>query len=162
MTHLSPTSLLRLLTLLVLSLLLSACASMMPRDDRVKVTIVDIRPLESTLMEQRFLVKLRLQNRASEPLSIKGMSFDLELNGKDFASGVSNQAVTAEGYGEALLEVKVSSTLFGVIRQIQTLQNREPQAFQYRISGSLSSPGSLFGLGFSEQGEIDLTVPNSP
>ena len=162
MNHPPPTSLLRLLTLLALTLLLSACASMMPRDDRVKVTIVDIRPLESTLMEQRFLVKLRLQNRASEPLSIEGMSFDLELNGKDFASGVSNQAVTAESFGEALLEVRVSSTLFGVIRQIQTLQNQEPRPFQYRISGSLSSPGSLFGLGFSEQGEIDLTVPGSP
>ena len=162
MSRPSPTSLLRLLTLLALTLLLSACASMMPRDERVKVTIVDIRPLESTLMEQRFLVKLRLQNRASEPLSIEGMSFDLELNGKDFASGVSNQAVTADGYGEALLEVKVSSTLFGVIRQIQALQNREPQPFQYRISGSLSSPGSLFGLGFEEQGEIDLRVPGNP
>ena len=162
MIHPSLNRLPSLLTLFTLFLLLNGCASMMPRDDRVKVTIVDIHPLESTLMEQRFLVKLRLQNRGSEPLSIAGMSFDLELNGKDFASGVSNQAVTAEGFGEALLEVKVSSTLFGVIRQIQTLQNREPQPFQYRISGSLSSPDSLFGLGFSEQGEIDLRVPGSP
>ncbi|MEJ2455058.1 MAG: LEA type 2 family protein [Candidatus Thiodiazotropha sp.] len=148
--------------LLVLSLLLSACASLLPKDDRVRVTIVDIRPLESTLMEQRFLVKLRLQNRSREELSVDGMSFDLELNGKDFASGVSNQAVTAPGFGEALIEVKVSSTLFGVIRQIQALQNREPQPFQYRISGSLSSPGSLFGLGFDERGEIDLNVPAGP
>ena len=152
----------RLPALLVLTLLLSACASMLPKDDRVKVTIVDILPQESTLMEQRFLVKLRLQNRAGKALTINGMSFDLELNGKDFASGVSNQTVTAEGFGEALMEVKVSSTLFGMIRQIQTLQNREPQPFQYRISGSLSSPDSFLGLGFSESGEIDLTVPNAP
>ena len=155
-----PTHLLRLLVLLSLSLLLSACASMMPKEDRVRVTIVDIQPLESTLMEQRFLVKLRLQNRAGEALTINGMSFDLDLNGKGFASGVSNQEVTAEGFGEALMEVKVSSTLFGMIRQIQTLQNREPQPFQYRISGSLSSPDSFFGLGFSESGEIDLGLPN--
>ena len=150
----------RLVALLSLLLLLSACASMMPRDDWVRVTIVDIQPLESTLMEQRFLVKLRLQNRAGEALTINGMSFDLDLNGKGFASGVSNQEVTAEGFGEALMEVKVSSTLFGVLRQIQSLQNREPQPFQYRISGSLSSPDSFFGLGFSESGEIDLGLPN--
>ncbi len=151
-----------LLPLLFLSLLFSACASLMPQDDRVRVTIVDIRPLESTLMEQRFLVKLRLQNRSREALSIDGMSFDLELNGKDFASGVSNQAITVEGFGEALLEVKVSSTLFGVLRQIQTLQNQQPRPFQYRISGSLSSPGSLFGHRFSESGEIDLGLPANP
>jgi LEA14-like dessication related protein len=151
----------RLFALLTLTLILSACASLMPRDDRVRVTIVDIHPQESTLMEQRFLVKLRLQNRTREAISIDGMSFDLELNGKDFASGVSNQTVTAPGFGEALLEVKVSSTLFGVIRQIQSLQNREPTPFQYRISGKFSSPNSLFGLGFEEYGEIDLTVPDA-
>ncbi len=149
----------RLPALLVMSLLLAACASLMPQEDRVRVTIVDIRPLESTLMEQRFLVKLRLQNRSREALVVDGMSFDLELNGKDFASGVSNREATAPGFGEALIEVKVSSTLFGMIRQIQTLQNREPQPFQYRISGRLSSPGSLFGLGFDERGEIDLSMP---
>ena len=147
---------------LLLALLLGGCASLMPQEDRVRVTIVDIRPLEATLMEQRFLVKLRLQNRSREPLAIDGLSFDLDLNGKAFASGVSNQAVTAPGFGEALLEVKVSSTLFGVIRQIQTLQNTEPKPFEYRISGSLSSPDSLFGLGFDERGEIDLNVPANP
>ena len=149
-----------LLLSILLTLLLGACASLAPQEDRLRVTLVDIRPLESTLMEQRFLVKLRLQNRSREALAIDGMSFDLELNGRDFASGVSNQAVTAPGFGEALIDVKISSTLFGMIRQIQTLQNREPQPFQYRISGSLSSPDSLFGLGFSESGEIDLGLPN--
>jgi LEA14-like dessication related protein len=148
--------------LLLLMLLLSACASLAPKQERVRVTIVDIRPLESTLMEQRFLVKLRLQNRSKTPLAIDGMSFDLELNDRDFASGVSNQAVTTPGFGEALIEVKVSSTLFGMIRQLQTLQNREPRPFHYRISGNLSSPGSLFGLTFSESGEIDLGLPANP
>lgn len=152
----------RALFLLALILLLGACASMMPKSDRIRVTIVDIKPLESTLMEQRFLIKLRLQNRSREVLAVDGMSFDLDLNGKAFASGVSNAAVTAPGFGEVLIEVKVSSTLFGVIRQIQALQGREPRPFRYRISGNLSSPGSLFGLGFSESGEIDLGVPANP
>lgn len=152
----------RLPVLLVLTLLLGACASMLPQEDRIRVTLVDIRPLESTLMEQRFLVRLRLQNRSREALAIDGMSFDLALNGRDFASGVSNQAVTAPGFGEALLEVKVSSTLFGVIRQIQTLQTQEPRPFQYRISGRLSTPDALFGLRFDERGEIDLGLPANP
>ncbi len=150
----------RLLMLSVLLLtLLAGCAAMQPQEDRVRVTLVDIQPLEATLLEQRFLIKLRLQNRAREPLAVDGMSFDLDLNGKAFASGVSNQPVTAPGFGEALLAVKVSSTLFSLIRQIQTLQNQQPKPFAYRISGRLSSPGSLFGLPFDEQGEIDLSAP---
>jgi LEA14-like dessication related protein len=152
----------RLTIMLLLVLMLSACASMAPKQERVRVTIVDIRPLESTLMEQRFVIKLRLQNRSKAPLAIDGMSFDLELNDRDFASGVSNEAITAPAFGEALIEVKVSSTLFGVIRQLQTLQEREPRPFRYRISGNLSSPNSLFGLTFSERGEIDLGLPTNP
>lgn len=142
-----------------LLLLLSACASMRPEPDRIKVTMVDVRPLESTLMEQRYLIKLRVQNRSRQALTIDGLSFDLELNGRAFASGVSNERFTAPGFGEGLVEVKVSSTLFGMIRQIQTLQSRETKPFEYRISGSLHSPDSLFSLPFDEQGEIDLGLP---
>ena len=143
-----------------LLLLLAACASMRPESDRIKVTMVDVQPLESTLMEQRYLIKLRVQNRSQQALTIEGLSFDLALNGHDFASGVSNEKVTAPAFGEGLVEVKVSSTLFGVIRQIQTLQNRETQPFAYRISGSLHSPDSFFSLPFDEQGEIDLGLPS--
>jgi LEA14-like dessication related protein len=150
---------LRLLLATCLLLLLAACASMRPQPDRIKVTMVDVRPLESTLMEQRYLIKLRVQNRSQQALTIDGVSFDLELNGRAFASGVSNQTLTAPGFGEGLVEVKVSSTLFGVIRQFQTLQSRETKPFEYRISGSLHSPDSLFSLPFDEQGEIDLGLP---
>ncbi len=154
-----PRTVLFTVPILLLLTLLAGCASMMPQEDRVRVTLVDIQPLEATLMEQRYLVRLRLQNRARDPLAVDGLSFDLDLNGHAFASGVSNRAVSAPGFGEALLEVKVSSTLFGVIRQIQTLQNQEPKPFAYRISGRLSSPDSLFGLTFDERGEIDLNAP---
>ncbi|MCU7929009.1 MAG: LEA type 2 family protein [Candidatus Thiodiazotropha sp. (ex Dulcina madagascariensis)] len=148
--------------LLSLLLLLSACAGMQPQSERTKVTLSDIHPLASTLVEQRYLVKLRLQNRSRQPLEINGASFDLDLNGKAFASGVSNQAVTVEPFGEALLEIKVSGSLFGVIRQVQSLQKLEDKPFQYRISGSLSRPNSLFNLSFNESGEIDLRLPVNP
>ncbi|MCU7843729.1 MAG: LEA type 2 family protein [Candidatus Thiodiazotropha sp. (ex Monitilora ramsayi)] len=142
-----------------MSLTLGACASLMPKSDQIKVTMIDVRPLESTIMEQRFLVKLRVQNRSRQPLSIDGMSFDLELNGKDFASGVSNNAVTVPGFGEAVIEVKVSSSLFGIIRQVRSLDKMQQRPFQYRISGTLSRTDSLFSLPFSESGEIDLSLP---
>lgn len=146
----------RLTIILALSLTLIACASLMPKSDQIKVTMVDVRPLESTLMEQRFQIKLRLQNRSRQVLAFDGMSFDLELNGKDFASGVSNTAVTIPAFDEAVIELKVSSSLFGVIRQVQSLQEIENKPFQYEISGSLSRADSLFSLPFQESGEIDL------
>ncbi|WP_316366430.1 LEA type 2 family protein [Candidatus Thiodiazotropha sp. CDECU1] len=149
----------RLATFTLLLLLLQTlfgCASLQPQEDRIRVTIADLRPLESTLMEQRYLVKIRLQNRSREALNIDGMSFDLDLNGKRFASGVSNQTATIDGFSESMLEVKLSSTVFGLIKQFGALQDRQSGTFDYQISGSLSSPESMLALPFSEKGEINL------
>jgi LEA14-like dessication related protein len=138
----------------------SGCASLQNREDIVRVTIADLKPLESTLMEQRYLLKIRVQNRSRDALKIDGMSFDLDLNGKRFASGVSNQKETIPGFGESILEVKLSSTVFGLIKQFGVLQDRRNPSFDYQISGTLSSPDRMLSLPFSEQGEIDL-LPSS-
>jgi LEA14-like dessication related protein len=146
--------------LLLLLQILSGCAALQTQEERIRVTIADLRPLQSTLMEQRYLVKIRLQNRSKEALKIDGMSFDLDLNGKRFASGVSNQETTVPGFSESMLEVKLSSTVFGLIKQFGALQDRQNGTFDYQISGSLSSPDSLLALPFNEKGEINL-LPSS-
>ncbi|MEW8540334.1 MAG: LEA type 2 family protein [Candidatus Thiodiazotropha endolucinida] len=142
--------------LLLLLQILSGCASLQTQEEKIRVTIADLKPLESTLMEQRYLVKIRLQNRSKEELNIDGMSFDLDLNGKRFASGVSNQVATVQGFSESILEVKLSSTVFGLIKQFGALQDRQNGTFDYQISGSLSTPDSMLSLPFNEQGEINL------
>lgn len=145
---------------LLLLQILHGCAALQTQEDRIRVTIADLKPLESTLMEQRYLVKIRLQNRSKEALKINGMSFDLDLNGKRFASGVSNQETTVPGFSESMLEVTLSSTVFGLIKQFGALQDRQSGTFDYQISGSLSSPDSMLALPFSEKGEISL-LPSS-
>jgi hypothetical protein len=58
-----------------------------------------------------------------------------------------------------MLEVKLSSTVFGLIKQFGALQDRQSGTFDYQISGSLSTPDSLLALPFNEKGEISL-LPN--
>ena len=70
----------RIFLLLLSAALLAGCAGMEYRKDWVKVTVTDLRILDSTLMEQRYLVRLRLQNRHNAKLPVAGMSFDLQLN----------------------------------------------------------------------------------
>lgn len=108
----------------------------MPQPDQFKVNISSMRMLESTLMEQRFQVSLRVMNRGREAVSIDGMSCDIELNGKDFASGVSNEKVSIPAFSEGIVSVNVTSTIFGIIRQLQGMQQNKPKTFHYQISGS--------------------------
>ena len=139
-------------------LVLSGCASVVPQADQFKVNISSMRMLESTLMEQRFQVSLRVMNRGREAVSIDGMSFDIELNGKDFASGVSNEKVTIPAFSEGIVSVNVTSTIFGIIRQLQGMQQNKTETFHYQISGSIYPSNSLLSIPFKEEGEIDLNA----
>ncbi len=139
-----------------LLLLLAACAGVESYRDPIRVTVSEIRVLESTLLEQLYLVTLRIQNHNDQPIAITGGSFDLEINGKDFGSGVTDQAVTVPAYSDAKVEVRMVSTVFGVLRFIQGMSERTDRTLQYQITGRLSAEGTLGGLPFREQGEISL------
>ncbi len=149
----------RRILLMMLLIGLAGCAGMGHREGDVKVTISSLHLLESTLLEQRYLFKLRLQNRSQSALTVSGMSFDVELNGREFASGVSNQQVSVAAFGEALVEVRVSSSLFEIIRQIQSMQGREHKALAYKISGRVHIGNGFFNVPFKETGVIDLDMP---
>ena len=145
----------RLAGLAVLLLLLTACAGVESYRDPIRVTVSEIRVLESTLLEQLYLVTLRIQNHSEEAISVSGGSFDLEINGKDFGAGVTDQAVTVPAYSDAKIDVRMVSTVFGLLRLIQGMRERTDQTLSYEISGRLSS-GTLGGLPFRESGEISL------
>lgn len=146
----------RQLVLAAMCLLLVACAGIEPQRDPVRVSVSGIKVLESTLLEQLYLVTLRIQNHEPQAITINGGSFDLEINDRDFGSGVTDQTVTVPGYSDAKVEVRMVSTVFGVLRLIQGMRERTDQTLQWEISGRLSLEGALTGLSFSEAGEISL------
>jgi len=149
-------------TVLALALfMLSACAGLMTDSDALRVNLSGLQVLEVRLLEQRFLADIRIQNRSRKPLDVEGFSFDLELNGKKFASGVSNQHATIEALSDAVLSVNLTGTLFGLIRQMQAFQNMDGKPFRYAFNGVLYTKNSPFGIAFSDKGEIDLE-PEKP
>lgn len=134
---------------------LTGCAGMEQQPAEIKVTLVNLKMLESTLLEQRFIISLRVQNRSPQPLSIHGMSFDLEINGKDFASGSSDQKTQIEAFTDEIIDVTMSSTLFGIIRQVQAMEKSQGKSLSYVISGRIYN-GDLFGITFRETDTFDF------
>lgn len=151
------TDMLNKLIYLVLIMVLFGCAGLDTKPEDFKVNISTMQMLESTLMEQRFLVTLRIMNRSKEDFIIEGMSFDIELNDRDFASGVTNEQVKLDRFSETVVSVTVTSTIFGIIRQINGLQQQKSKAFKYNLSGHIYTKRGLLGVPFSENGEINLT-----
>jgi LEA14-like dessication related protein len=149
---------LRMAGLALLLLAATGCASLLPAEDRARVTVSDIQVEEATLMEQLYRVTLRVQNRTDRPLAIRGGSFDLELNGREFASGVSDSVVEVPAYSDVQIDVRMVSTVFGFVRLFRGLQQEAGDPLRYRISGRLST-GGLAGVRFEESGEMDLRGP---
>ena len=142
--------------LLGLLLMVAGCAGLGGYRDGVRVTVSDIQVLDSTLLEQLYAVTLRIQNRSDRAIAIRGGSFDLEINGRAFGSGVTDQQVTVPPFADAQIEVRMVSTVFGMLRLIEGLQEGSGEAIDYDISGSFAVEGAFGGLGFHESGEIAL------
>lgn len=123
-----------------------------------RVNVSSVTPVDFTLLEQKFLVKVRVQNPNDADLEVKGMTFDLGLNGKSFATGVSGQSVTIPRFGSNLVEVEMVSGLAGVVRQFAGVAGgTAPPRFTWRLQGKLhlSQPVPA-SLGFDESGEIEI------
>ncbi len=144
-----------------LFIILSACAGLDIKPEQFKINISSMQILESSLMEQQYRVRLRIMNRSKNTFNIDGMSFDIELNDRDFASGVSNEAFKLDPLSEIVVNVTITGTIFGLIRQMNSLQKLNSKPFKYELSGRIYTRSSLFGIPFKEKGEINLNASYS-
>lgn len=141
--------------------LLAACAGFQPREP-LNVTIAQITPVEVGLLEQRYLVKARVLNPNDGEVSFDGVVFDLEINGKPFAKGVSDKGGTVPRFGEALIEIQVVSGIQNAMRQIREIQKNPRPGFTYRVKGSLHVAGGYLSIPFDTSGEFFLPLPEKP
>ncbi|KST73112.1 MULTISPECIES: LEA type 2 family protein [Burkholderia] len=141
-------------TLTVL-LALGGCAALTAHDP-VRVSVVGIEPLVGQGLEMRFDVKLRLQNPNDAQIDYDGVALDLELNGRPFASGVSDARGSVPRFGEQVLSVPVTVSAFSAARQAFGLADVTASGkLPYVLRGKLA--GGMFGsVRFTDSGTLSL------
>ena len=132
---------------------LGGCAGLRLGMQKPEVSVANIRLLDGNLLEQRFLLTLRVMNPATSEIAIEGLTFKVDLNGQPFAKGVGNQPVVVPRLGEAMVEVTATTGLGGLLRQLKAFKGREK--VDYRISGRLVT-GNFGGIDFDQTGEVEL------
>jgi LEA14-like dessication related protein len=141
-----------LMTLLVVS---AGCASLQGRDP-LQVTVAGIEPLQGEGMELRMLVKLRVQNPNDTPVNFNGVALQMEVQGRDFATGVSDASGTVPRFGETLIEVPVTASAFRMVRQAMgMMKNGAPGKISYEMTGKLNGSG-FSSVRFQNRGEFEL------
>jgi LEA14-like dessication related protein len=140
-----------------LSLAAAGCASV---DDVVppKVNLVNIVPLSSSVFEQRFVVDMRVSNLNDFDIPLNGMSFEMDVNGSYFATGLSNRKVVVPRLGTVVVSMETTANTFDLFRQI--LNAVRVGTVEYSIKGTaiLDRPGART-VPFRQTGELNL-VPD--
>jgi len=80
------------------------CAALRGRDP-LQVTVAGIEPLQGQGLELRMLVKLRVQNPNDTPVDYNGVALQMNVQGKTFATGVSDAGGSVPRFGEAIISV---------------------------------------------------------
>lgn len=149
---------LALLGVLFLSLAAAGCASVASLEaPEVRVTSLQLLEAESSSMEQRFAVGLRLINPNNKDITIDGLDFELALNERRLARGVSNESFELPRLGEAETRVVVTTSVFDLLRQAVELGGRRDQPMDYRVHGRLH-----LGSGFLRRLPFDYSGTLSP
>ena len=132
---------------------LAACSGL-PYDARppkVSVSRVDIKSLG--IFEQHFDVGLRVSNPNDFDLKIDALEFDLEVNGRAFASGLARTSVLLPALSSTVMRVDAVTQSRNLIQQIKTLPSETlREGVPYRIKGRVKTDRSSNWIPFDHTG----------
>lgn len=153
----------RQLFLLFLPLVLAGCAGLGSLE-KPRISLADIQVQEIRTMETAFLVQLRVTNPNTTPLEIEGLSCDVELAGRKFASGLQASNQTIPAYESALVPMQVYASVVDMFSSVLGVLENTNEAGKsgkpvgYRLKGKVRVRSGAFSrnLPFVSEGEITL------
>jgi len=145
----------QILTLLPLTVL-AACATA-PKQ-ALRVNVAGVERVAGAAMELRFMARLRIQNPNDGAIDYSGVFVDLQLRGKSIGTGVTDGRGTVSGHGQVLVDVPVTVTALGEVRQAIGLYGAPDRKLDVVLKGQLA--GSGYGdLPFEWRGELSMPLP---
>lgn len=143
------------LSLFLLVLLVTGCATLTDFDPP-RVSMESLRVLPSEGSVPRFEIKLRVSNPNTEALDIAGVSYSLELLGRELLHGVTKDVPMIDGYGEGVITLNASVQMLQVLRLLASFGTQMDQPLEYRFLAKVDFNGFAPTQRVEETGEITL------
>ncbi len=136
-----------------LALLLAACSALPLNAVAPKVSVADVSVKSLSLLEQQLDVGLRISNPNDFDLTIVALEFELEVNGRPFARGLSRKSTTIPAVASALLRIDTFTQSKDLLRQFRTLT---PEVLKdgvpYRVKGRFKTDRASSWQDFDHSG----------
>lgn len=136
-----------------LAFVLAACATLPPGAQAPRVSLADVSLRSLGLLEQRFELDLRLVNPNAFDLKIEGLDFELEVNGRPFAKGVSRVTTLLPADATTLMRVDAYTQSKDWLTQMKSLSpDVLKEGMPYRVHGRVKAGGLSEWLPFEHTG----------
>jgi len=114
-------------------ILLGACSWTSGDSDEVDVRVISLQKMEPMGLEQGFELGLKIINPTDEPLTIKGLVFDMELDGYRLLSGVQSPVPIVPPYSEVSVTAHTSISLINSLRFFNEIATQPKDTFKFNF-----------------------------
>ncbi len=116
---------------------LGGCATLLPSFEKPSVTVTTFRPLPSSALAPSFEVGLRVANPNAIQLNLRGISYQVSLNGYLVADGAARDLPTIPAHGQAEFKVSVTVGLLEGVRFVNDLLKSKRSKVDYSFRATL-------------------------
>jgi LEA14-like dessication related protein len=143
---------------LVLVALLSACASG-PRLVAPELEAARLQLQSVGLLQQQFLLTLRVYNPNTMPLPIEAIDYQVELAGQKMAEGETAVSFSIPAHESRDFDLRLRTDLMSSLRSVSKWLAGSPEELEYRLSGSVRVDIPFVRpFDFAQVGTIPLTL----
>jgi len=118
-----------------------------------RIAFLGMLPVEIGLLEQTFQVRLRIENPNGFPLPIKGLDYELFVNGEQFLVGAAAVPTEIAPFESVVVQLPGRGSI------LEWINSQEPWdggSVSYRITGHAHLAEGFGRIPFERDGEIRL------
>ena len=121
------------------------------------IALQDVKLSNTEGLTQHIRIELLVSNPNDFDIPLTGLKFGMQMNGLDFAEGLSSQRVDIPHLGRAVVPVEVTVSVLALMKQIQAVQKKN--GLDYRVTGTVFLDHLLLpSVDFDRKGKVDLSV----
>ena len=143
---------LRVLVSIVVAAFTVGCTGIPLNAKAPKVSVAEVSVKRLGLFEQIFDVGLRVNNPNDFDIDIEGLEFKLEVNSREFATGVAHTHTRVPAFSSAVVHVDTTTQSNKLLQQMKTLPEILKDGVPYRIHGRIKIDSVSDWLPFDRSG----------
>jgi LEA14-like dessication related protein len=148
----------RALTLVLLAAV-AACASLAPKLETPRVSMLGIQVMSGDMFAQRFRVRVKVENPNDIAVAVNSIEYKILLMGDSFADGSTDNSFVLPALGEAEFDMTVNTNFVSSLgRLVSRMGGGKLENVEYEIAGKLHlQKGVARTIPFDHRGTVNFT-----